>query len=102
MEAIKKQEPAGDRQRHNLTAQKKTNMKINNPIKKLIESYSRKQREDSIAQVTHSIQLREFENKIWLCYNNIPLVEQDDLKHSLCEAVYRTRDALCRYYNLAD
>ena len=30
-------------------------MKINNPIKKLIESYSRKQREDSIAQVTHSI-----------------------------------------------
>lgn len=79
-----------------------TNMKINNPIKKLIESYSRKQREDSIAQVKHSIQLREFENKIWLCYNNIPLVEQDDLKHSLCEAVYRTRDALCRYYNLAD
>ena len=80
----------------------KTNMKINNPIKKLIESYSRKQREDSIAQVTHSIQLREFESKIWLCYNNIPLVEQDDLKYSLCEAVHRTRDALCRYYNLTD
>ena len=69
-------------------------MKINNPIKKLIESYSRKQREDSIAQVTHSIQLREFESEIWLCYNNIPIVAQDDLKHSLCEAVYRTRDAL--------
>ena len=75
-------------------------MKIKNPFKMLSEHFEDRRREEAIAQVNRDVQLREFEEKIWLCYNNVPIVEQSQLKDTLCNTVASTRDAVCRYYKL--
>lgn len=74
--------------------------KIKNPFKKFAENYAKNRREEAIAQVHRDVQLREFEGKIWLCYDNIPIVEQEQLKDTLCNTVAKTREAVCRYYKL--
>ena len=75
-------------------------LKIKNPFKTWVENYEKNRREESIAQVNRDVQLREFEGKIWLCYDNIPIVEQSQLKDTLCNTVASTREAVCRYYKL--
>ena len=75
-------------------------LKIKNPFKALYEYFEKKRREESIAQVNRDVQLREFEGKIWLCYDNIPIVEQSQLKDTICNTVSKTREAVCRYYKL--
>lgn len=75
-------------------------VKIKNPFKMLSEHFENKRREEAIAQVNRDVQLREFEGKIWLCYDNIPIVEQSQLKDTLCNTVASTREAVCRYYKL--
>lgn len=77
-------------------------LKIKNPFKMLSEHFENKRREESIAQVNRDVQLREFEGKIWLCYNNIPIVEQSQLKDTLCNTITDTRAAVCRYLKLID
>ena len=74
--------------------------KIKNPFKTWAENYEKNRREESIAHVNRCVQLREFEGKIWLCYDNIPIVEQSQLKDTLCNTVASTREAVCRYYKL--
>ena len=74
--------------------------KIKNPFKALYEYFEKRRREESIAQVNQYVQLREFEGKIWLCYNDIPIVEQEQLKDTLCNTLASTREAVCRYYKL--
>ena len=74
--------------------------KIKNPFKMLSEHYEKKRREESIAQVNRDVQLREFEGKIWLCYNNVPIVEESQIKDTLCNTVASTRAAVCRYFKL--
>ena len=76
------------------------NLKIKNPFKILSEHFEKKRREESIAHVNRCVQLREFEGKIWLCYDNIPIVEQSQLKDTLCNTVASTREAVFRYYKL--
>ena len=76
------------------------NLKIKNPFKIFSEHFEKKRREESIAQVNRDVQLREFEGKIWLCYNNVPIVEESQLKDTLCNTVSKTREAVCRYYKL--
>ena len=76
------------------------NFKIKNPFKILSEHFEKKKREESIAHVNRCVQLREFEGKIWLCYDNIPIVEQSQLKDTLCNTLSSTREAVCRYYKL--
>ena len=66
----------------------------------LSEHSEKKRREESIAQVNRDVQLREFEGKIWLCYNNVPIVEQSQLKDTLCNTVASTREAVCRYFKI--
>ena len=75
-------------------------LKIKNPFKTWVENYEKNRREESIAQVNRDVQLREFEGKIWLCYNDIPIVEQEQLKDTLCNTLASTREAVCRYYKL--
>ena len=75
-------------------------LKIKNPFKMLSEHFENSRREESIAQVNRDVQLREFEGKIWLCYCNIPIVEQEQLKDTLCNTLASTREAVCRYYKL--
>ena len=75
-------------------------LKIKNPFKTWVENYEKNRREEAIAQINRDVQLREFEGKIWLCYNDIPIVEQEQLKDTLCNTVAKTRDAVCRYYKL--
>ena len=75
-------------------------LKIKNPFKTLSEHYENKRREESIAQVHRDVQLREFEGKIWLCYNDVPIVEQSQLKDTLCNTITDTRAAVCRYLKL--
>ena len=75
-------------------------LKIRNPFKILSEHFENKRREESIAQVNRDVQLREFEGKIWLCYNNVPLVEQSQLKDAICDTITYTREAVCRYFKL--
>ena len=75
-------------------------LKIKNPFKMLSEHFENSRREESIAQVNRDVQLREFEGKIWLCYNDIPIVEQEQLKDTLCKTLASTREAVCRYYKL--
>ena len=75
-------------------------MKIKNPFKKFAENYAKNRREEAIEQVHRDVQLREFEGKIWLCYNDIPIVEQEQLKDTLCNTLASTREAVCRYYKL--
>ena len=71
-----------------------------NPFKTLSEHFEKKRREEAIAQVNRDVQLREFEGKIWLCYNNVPIIEQSQLKDTLCNTVASTRESVCRYYKL--
>ena len=78
----------------------KMKLKIQNPFKAWIESYARRQRELAIEQVNKDVQLREFEGKIWLCYGNTPIVEQNQLRDTLCNTLASTREAVCRYYKL--
>ena len=66
----------------------------------LSEYFEDRRREEAIAQVNRDVQLREFEGKIWLCYNNVPIVEQEQLKDTLCNTLASTREAVCRYYKL--
>ena len=66
----------------------------------LSEHFENKRREESIAQVNRDVQLREFEGKIWLCYNNVPIVEESQLKDTLCNTITDTRAAVCRYLKL--
>ena len=75
-------------------------LKIKNPFKTWAENYEKNRREEAIAQVNRDVQLREFEGKIWICYNNVPIVEQEQLKDTLCNTLANTRDAVCRYYKL--
>ena len=75
-------------------------MKIKNPFKSLAKIYANKRHNEAIEQVNREVQLREFEGKIWLCYNNVPIVEESQLKDTLCNAVASTREAVCRYYKL--
>ena len=75
-------------------------LKIKNPFKTWAENYEKNRREEAIAQVNRDVQLREFEGKIWICYNNVPIVEESQLKDTLCSTVEKTRDAVCRYYKL--
>lgn len=75
-------------------------LKIKNPFKTWVENYEKNRREESIAQVNRDVQLREFEGKIWLCYNNVPIVEESQLKDTLCNTVSKTREVVCRYYKL--
>ena len=63
----------------------------------LSEHFEKNRREESIAQVNRDVQLREFEGKIWLCYNDVPIVEQSQLKDTLCNTIADTRAAVCRY-----
>ena len=66
----------------------------------LSEHFEDRRREEAVAQINRDVQLREFEGKIWLCYNNVPIVEQSQLKDTICTAVEKTREAVCRYYKL--
>ena len=75
-------------------------LKIKNPFKKIAENYAKNRREEAIAQVHRDVQLREFEGKIWICYNNVPIVEESQLKDTLCNTVAKTREAVCRYYKI--
>ena len=75
-------------------------LKIKNPFKTWAENYEKSRREESIAHVNRCVQLREFEGKIWLCYNDVPIVEQSQLNDTLCNTVASTREAVCRYYKL--
>ena len=74
--------------------------KIKNPFKTWVENYEKSRREEAIAQVNREVQLREFEGKIWLCYNNVPIVEQSQLKDNLCNTITDTRAAVCRYFKV--
>lgn len=76
--------------------------RIKNPFKILAENYEKSRRKEAIAQVNREVQLREFEGKIWLCYNNVPIVEQSQLKDTLCNTVASTREAVCRYFKLTN
>ena len=75
-------------------------LKIKNPFKTWAELYEKNRREEAIAQVNRDVQLREFEGKIWICYNNVPIVEESQLKDTICNTVSKTREAVCRYYKL--
>ena len=75
-------------------------LKIKNPFKTWAESYEKSRREESIAHVNRCVQLREFEGKIWLCYNDVPIVEQSQLKDTICDTITYTRAAVCRYFKL--
>ena len=75
-------------------------LKIKNPFKTWVENYEKNRREEAIAQVNRDVQLREFEGKIWICYNNVPIVEESQLKDTICNTVSKTREAVCRYYKL--
>lgn len=77
-------------------------LKIKNPFKMLSEHFENSRRKEAIAQVNRSVQLREFEGKIWLCYNNVPIVEQSQLKDTLCNTITDTRAAVCRYFKLTN
>ena len=75
-------------------------LKFKNPFKTWAELYEKNRREEAIAQVNRDVQLREFEGKIWICYNNVPIVEESQLKDTICNTVSKTREAVCRYYKL--
>ena len=75
-------------------------LRIKNPFKMLSEHFEDRRREEAVAQINRDVQLREFEGKIWLCYNNVPIVEQSQLKDTICTAVEKTREAVCRYFKL--
>ena len=77
-------------------------LKIKNPFKTWAEFFEKKRREEAIAQVNREVQLREFEGKIWLCYNNVPIVEQSQLKDTLCNTITDTREAVCRYFKFTN
>ena len=79
---------------------KKMKLKIKNPFKILSEYFEKRRREESIEQVNQDVQLREFEGKIWLCDNNVPIVEQSQLKDTICNTITDTRAAVCRYFKL--
>ena len=78
----------------------KLKLKIKNPFKTWAESYEKNRRKEAIAQVNRCVQLREFEGKIWLCYDNIPLIEQEQLKMDICDTIKDARDTVCRYFKL--
>ena len=78
------------------------NLKIKNPFKTWVENYEKSRRKEAIAQVNREVQLREFEGKIWLCYNNVPIVEQSQLKDAICDTITYTRAAVCRYFKLTN
>ena len=75
-------------------------LKIKSMFKAWIEKCSNERRKEVIERVNRSVQLREFEGKIWLCYNDIPIVEQEQLKDTLCNTIAKTREAVCRYYKI--
>ena len=75
-------------------------LKIKNPFKKFAENYAKNRREEAIEQVHRDVQLREFEGKIWICYNNVPIVEESQIKDTICNIVASTREAVCRYYKI--
>ena len=77
-------------------------LKIKNQFKSLSEYFEKRRRKELIEQVNQDVQLREFEEKIWICYNNVPIVEQSQLKDTICNTITDTRAAVCRYLKLID
>ena len=75
-------------------------LKIKNQFKSLSEYFEKRRRKELIEQDNQDVQLREFEGKIWLCYNNVPIVEQSQLKDTICNTITDTRAAVCRYFKL--
>ena len=75
-------------------------VKIKNPFKTFAENYAKNIRQEAIEQVNRDVQLREFEGKIWLCYKDIPIVEESQLKDTLCNTVAKARETVCSYYKL--
>ena len=84
------------------TKLKKMKLNIKNPFKTWAENYEKNRRKEAIAHVNRCVQLREFEEKIWLCYNDVPIVEQSQLKDTLCNTITDTRAAVCRYFKLTN
>ena len=75
-------------------------LKIKSMFKTWIEKCYNERRKEVIERVNRSVQLREFEGKIWLCYDNIPLIEQEQFKMDICDTIKDAREAVCRYYKL--
>lgn len=75
-------------------------LKIKSMFKAWIEKCSNERRKEVIERVNRSVQLREFEGKIWFCYDNIPLIEQEQLKMDICDTIKDARDTVCRYFKL--
>jgi len=62
--------------------------------------WAENERKAKIEEVNKSVQVREFEGKLYLCYKDVPLAEESMLNMSICTTVKEVRDNVQRYYNL--
>lgn len=75
-------------------------------ILKGIRRYSRKRdekiRAEKMAVVDENVQIREFDGRIFICYNDIPLVDEAMIEIPICNAVKICRKDVKKYYKLTD
>lgn len=70
-------------------------------FKKIRNKLDEKNRQLAICEIKDRIQIREYEGKLYICYDYQPLIEQDKLKGDICENLEKIRNNVITYKKLA-
>lgn len=74
--------------------------KLGNPfsfIGKIREKLAKSERDRIVNEINDSVQIREFDGKVFVSYKNIPLLDESDCIASACETVAKMRNNLKKY-----
>lgn len=75
-------------------------MKNWNPFKNWTQKYDEKQRQLQIEEIRGKIQIREYEGRLFISYDNRPLIEQKKLKDDICLTLEEIRNNVLKYKGL--
>lgn len=80
--------------------QEKVNLSKINFVVRMRRRWAQNEREARIAAANESVQVREFDGKLFLCYDDVPLIEESLLNAPICAAVNASRDTVLKWHGL--
>ena len=66
---------------------------MRNPFKIYLDWVNTNDLNDKKNEYTDSIQVREFNGQLYICYKDIPLVRQDHINGDICKVVQECRNS---------
>lgn len=75
-------------------------LNIRNPFASIKKRWEETEKATRLAQVENSVQVREFDGKLYLCYDDVPLIEESMLQGNICTMVAESRQVVKKYKGL--